>query len=40
MMNTTGQDYSPIVRGQIIHPAISEVLGRAFANLEPPQHHK
>jgi dihydrolipoamide dehydrogenase len=40
MMNTTGQDYSPVVRGQIIHPAISEVLGRAFANLEHPQHHE
>ncbi|BAI61042.1 putative FAD-dependent pyridine nucleotide-disulphide oxidoreductase [Methanocella paludicola SANAE] len=39
LMNTREQDYTPVVRGQIIHPAISEVLGRAFGNLEHPEHH-
>ena len=38
LMNTDKQDYMPMVRGQIIHPAISEVLGNAFANLEKPGH--
>lgn len=38
LMNAGDQDYSPMVRAQIIHPAISEVLGRAFANLGQPGH--
>jgi dihydrolipoamide dehydrogenase len=36
LMNCGKQDYAPVFRGQIIHPAISEVLGRAFSNLEHP----
>jgi mycothione reductase len=39
LMNADEQDYAPMVRAQIIHPAISEVLGRAFANLGHPGHH-
>lgn len=38
LMNAPDQDYSPLVRGQIIHPAISEVLGRAFSSLEHSWH--
>ena len=40
LMNAGTRDYVPMTRGQIIHPAISEVLGNAFANLEPPGDHK
>lgn len=44
MMVSDGQNYAPLVRAQIIHPALSEVLSRAFsalvpANFEPEHHH-
>lgn len=39
LMNAHAQDYMPIARSQIIHPAISEVIGNAFANLMHPGHH-
>ena len=35
MMNSENQTYAPLVRSQIIHPALSEVLGRAFGALKP-----
>ncbi len=43
MMNCENQTYAPLVRSQIIHPALSEVLARAFSALRPvnfqPEHH-
>jgi dihydrolipoamide dehydrogenase len=38
LMNTDKQDYIPMVRSQVIHPALSEVVARAFGNLMPPGH--
>jgi mycothione reductase len=40
LMNTEYQDLMPMIRAQIIHPTISEVMAQAFANLEHPYHHK
>ena len=44
MMHSENQTYAPLVRAQIIHPALSEVLARAFGALRPvnfelEQHH-
>ncbi len=44
MMHSENQTYAPLVRAQIIHPALSEVLARAFGalrpvNFEPEPHH-
>lgn len=43
MMHSENQTYAPLVRAQIIHPALSEVLARAFSALKPvnfePEHH-
>jgi dihydrolipoamide dehydrogenase len=39
LMNTEEQDYTPIARAQIIHPALSEVVVGAFANLRPVGEH-
>ncbi|MEW5747508.1 MAG: dihydrolipoyl dehydrogenase [Candidatus Thermoplasmatota archaeon] len=43
MMYSENQTYAPLVRAQIIHPALSEVLARAFGALRPvnfqPEHH-
>ncbi len=43
MMHSENQTYAPLVRSQIIHPALSEVLARAFGALKPvnfePEHH-
>lgn len=43
LMNAGKHTYMPIVRSQIIHPALSEVVVNAFANLSPvggqAQHH-
>lgn len=36
LMNTDNQDYMPLANSQIIHPALSEVVINAFANLTPP----
>ena len=36
LMNAGDQTYMPLVRAQIIHPALSEVVIRAFGNLEHP----
>ncbi len=37
LMNAGYQDYGPIARAMVIHPALSEVVARAFANLMPPK---
>ena len=34
LMNTDTQDMGPMIRSQVIHPTISEVIVQAFANLE------
>lgn len=36
LMNAGHRDYLPIIRSQVIHPALSEVIASAFANLH---HH-
>jgi dihydrolipoamide dehydrogenase len=38
LMNTDDQDYVPMARSQVIHPALSEVVTRAFGNLISPDH--
>jgi len=40
LMNTDDQDYMPLARSQVIHPALSEVVVRAFGNLEHVHHHE
>jgi mycothione reductase len=37
LMNAGYQDYGPVARSMVIHPALSEVVARAFANLMPPK---
>ena len=37
LMNAGDQDYGPMARSMVIHPALSEVVARAFANLMPPK---
>ncbi len=39
LMNCADQTYTPIARAQTIHPALSEVVVNAFANLVDPTHH-
>lgn len=39
MMNTEYQDLMPLIRSQVIHPTINEVVSNAFADLEHPHHH-
>ncbi len=36
LMNANQEDLSPMLRSQIVHPAYSELLVRAFSQLEPP----
>lgn len=36
LMNTDSQDIAPLIRSQIIHPTLNEVLAGAFVNLEHP----
>jgi mycothione reductase len=38
LMNAGDQDYLPLADSQIIHPALSEVVIQAFANMAPPGH--
>jgi dihydrolipoamide dehydrogenase len=38
LMNTDSQTYIPMARAQVIHPALSEVVITAFANMVPPGH--
>ncbi len=40
LMNTDDQDLRPVIRSQVIHPTINEVLVRAFSELEHPYHHE
>jgi len=40
LMNTDYQDLMPMIKSQVIHPTISEVMAHAFANLEHPYHHR
>jgi mycothione reductase len=37
LMNAGDQDYGSMARSLVIHPATSEVVARAFANLMPPK---
>jgi dihydrolipoamide dehydrogenase len=39
LMNTDDQTYTPLARAQTIHPALSEVVIRAFGNLQPVGQH-
>jgi dihydrolipoamide dehydrogenase len=36
LMNADREDMTPLERSQVIHPALSEVVANAFANLESP----
>jgi dihydrolipoamide dehydrogenase len=36
LMNADREDMTPLERSQVIHPALSEVVASAFANLESP----
>ncbi len=36
LMNTEYQDLMPVIRSQVIHPTLNEVLVRAFSELEHP----
>lgn len=38
LMYTTEQNVEPMIRGMHIHPALNEVVERAFRNLMPPEH--
>ncbi len=38
LMNAGDQNYFPLADSQVIHPALSEVVIRAFANMAPPGH--
>jgi len=38
LMNAGDQDYLPLADSQTIHPALSEVVIQAFANMAPPGH--
>ncbi len=38
LMNAGDQDYYPVADAQVIHPALSEVVVNALANLAPPGH--
>ncbi|HUT27585.1 MAG TPA: dihydrolipoyl dehydrogenase [Methanomassiliicoccales archaeon] len=39
LMNAGDQTYMPMARSQCIHPALSEAVTGAFANLVDPEHH-
>jgi dihydrolipoamide dehydrogenase len=39
LMNSGDQTYMPLARSQCIHPALSEAVTRAFADLQDPEHH-
>jgi mycothione reductase len=36
LMNTEYQDLMPVIKSQVIHPTINEVLVQAFSDLEHP----
>jgi mycothione reductase len=37
LMNTDYQDLMPVIRSQVIHPTLNEVLVRAFSELDRPE---
>jgi mycothione reductase len=39
LMNAGDGTFNPMARSQTIHPALSEVMVNAFANLSDPEHH-
>jgi len=39
LMNCGDRSFRPIARSQIIHPALSEVVSKAFGSLHDPRHH-
>jgi dihydrolipoamide dehydrogenase len=39
LMNAGDGTFNPIARSQTIHPALSEIMVNAFANLSDPEHH-
>ena len=39
LMNAGDGTFNPIAKSQTIHPALSEVMVNAFANLSNPEHH-
>jgi len=39
LMYTTEQNVEPMIRWMHIHPALNEVVERAFRNLMPPEHY-
>jgi len=39
LMNAGDGTFNPIARSQTVHPALSEVMVNAFANLSDPEHH-
>ena len=39
LMNAGDGTFNPIAKSQTIHPALSEVMVNAFANLSDPEHH-
>jgi dihydrolipoamide dehydrogenase len=39
LMNCADQTFTPIARSQVIHPALSEAVVNAFANLMDSEHH-
>jgi len=38
LMNTEYQDLMPVIKSQVIHPTIKEVMVRAFSELSHPYH--
>jgi dihydrolipoamide dehydrogenase len=38
LMNAERQDLEPLIGSQVIHPSLSEVIVKAFSNLEHPYH--
>lgn len=40
LMNAEYQDTEPLIRSQVIHPTLSEVIAKAFASLEHPEHFR
>ncbi|MCX9010558.1 MAG: dihydrolipoyl dehydrogenase [Candidatus Methanoperedens sp.] len=39
LMYTPEQGFAPVINGMHIHPALSEVVERAFSSLMPPEHY-
>lgn len=40
LMYTPEQSFTPVINGMHIHPALSEVVERAFSSLMPPEHYR